>query len=177
MSESLKCMIYKSSNFIEGNICNINIQENLINTYDKLFNLKIFFNQSLNTKPENLSGKELPYILYGNTKIERGNINSFLKRLTNIDCNLEKNQDYYLDGIQYDKIEFFIMEKILLTDLQSYVDNYLYLKYLEKTSMFTRFTKFLYQPIQTIKSLFIDSKNLIYYSKIYGITCLNDVKK
>ncbi len=175
MSESLKCLIHKSSYFIEGNVCNANIQEDLIKTYDTLYNLKIKYTPSLNTKPENLSAKELPYILYGNVRIERGNINSFLKRLTNIDFNLEINDEYYLDGIQYSKYEIFIMEKIIFSDLQAYVDFYSYMKYSEKTPMFIRVIKFLFQPIQTIKSFIYDPKYLAKNNMIYGITTLKNV--
>lgn len=175
MSESLKCTLLRSSNFIEGNTCNINIYETIITTYDKIFNLKIKYSQSLNSKPENLSPKELPYLLYGATKIERGNLKSFLKRLTNIDYNLSLTDDYYLDGIQYSKMEFFNLEKIILSDLQAYADNYLYLKSLENTGMFKRVSKFVYQPIQTIRSIFFDSRNLVYNSKQFGITDSNNV--
>lgn len=175
MSESLKCMAHRNSTFIEGNICNVNIHEFLINTYNKLFNLQISFNQSLSTNPENLSNKNLPFILYGSNKIDRGSVNSFLKRLTNIDFNLGLNEEMYLDDIQYSKLDFFILEKIILSDLQAYVDNYVYLKYLEKTSMFTKIFKFIYQPIRTLKAFFGDSKNFLHNAKHYGFTNTTDV--
>ena len=175
MSEPLKCTLLRSSNFIQGNTCNININETIITTYDKLFNLRIKYSQSLNSKPENLSPKEFPCMLYGLTKIERGNLNSFLKQLTKIDYNLNLKDDYYLDGIQYSKMEFFILEKIILSELQVYVDSYLYLKSFEDSGMFKRVIKFLYQPMQSARSIFFDSRNLVYNSSQYGITDNNYV--
>jgi len=175
MSESLKCTLLRHSDFIEGNICNSNLYETIITTYDKLFRLEIKYSESLNTRAENLSPKELPCLVYGATKIERGNLNSFLKRLTDIDFNLSLAREYYSDGIQYSKIEFFILEKIILSDLQTYCDNYLYLKTHGEYGMFKRVTKFLYQPIQTIKSVFWDSRNLVHNSKLYGINGSNHV--
>lgn len=175
MSETIKCSLLKQSTFIEGNRCNLNILEPIITTYDKLFNLKIKYNYSINPKAENLSNKEIPYIIYGSTKIERQNLNSFFKRLTNIDYELSLTDNFYLDGIQYSKTEFFILEKIILTDLQYYVDLYMYLKSQEDCGMFIRITEFIYQPIQSIKSIVSDFKSLFFHTNQYGMTESNNV--
>ena len=104
MSENIKCMLYSTSNFIEGNLCNSNILQLVCQTYDELYNLKINFSYTLNSTSENLSCKNLPYIMYGDIKIERPNIHSFLKKFTNIDSHFNLDEANIDDDRLFDPI-------------------------------------------------------------------------
>jgi hypothetical protein len=174
--EKIYCTTNQYSIICEGNVCSVDVNENICKIYNDLFSLGIIFSKSLNNSGGNLSAKNCPFLLYGPIKIDGGNFNSFFKRLTKIDSQLEVN-DYCLKNVTLSQADFLFFEKMILVDLQAHINLYTYLKFFKKLNWFTRFMRFILQPINSIFTSSNDNKNLEFFSIYFDISDKNDVKK
>jgi hypothetical protein len=172
--EKIYCSTNQSSIIWEGNICCVDINEYLSSIYNRIFSLGIIYSKSLNSSEGTLSAKNNPYLLYGPIKIEGGNFNSFFKRLTKIDSQLELN-DYCFSNVTLSQADFLYFEKMILVDLQAQINLYIYLKFFKRLNWFTRIIRFIVQPFKCLITSTNDTKNLEFFTAYFEISDKNDV--
>jgi hypothetical protein len=166
------CILHTSSFFIEGNINNISILQELIYSFNAVYNLGLKFIFSLNNSTTNLIVNDLPVIIFGNHVINKGNIFSFLKQFVKI---RDKYSFKSLDSLNTDelylkKIQIENLEKIILTDLQLILNYYSSYINSEKTNFFWKFIKFLLQPIKSVKTNKNDKSLNLEITKMIGVS-------
>lgn len=165
----IKCIVHRSSSFVEGNINHVSIQQELCFVYNALFRLNFHFVSSFNNSTSNLIIENLPMIIFGYHTIKKGNIHYFLKELVRI-----KDVTSLVDPKDKDKeimkIEFENLERMILSDLQILLNYYNYIQINDKTSFFYRFVKSLYQPYKALSSINNDSKMIKEISKFMGVS-------
>jgi hypothetical protein len=167
-TERINCSVHSYSYFIEGNLNNVSIIQEMCLIYNSLFNLNFTFTNSLNKNYSNLAIEELPVLNYGNLNIKRNYLNSFLKELVGLDkfCPVTCTK---MD-IEEIKFQIEIIEKNILSDLQLALNFFNYFQHYEKTKYLWKFVKFLYQPLVMLKSSFNERKLILEITRLVGIS-------
>ena len=164
----LNCTMHSYSFYIEGNINNVSIIQEMCSIYNTLFKLNFSFTNSLNKQYSNFVMADLPLIYYEGLQIKRNSLNYFLKNLVKLD-----QFRYPGDNIETSRnVEFQIeiLEKIILSDLQSALNFYNYFHDNEKTKYLWKFIKFLYQPFVMLKSSLKERKIIKEITRQLGIS-------
>jgi hypothetical protein len=152
----IRCILHKNSYFVEGNINNISIEQEMCLIFNKIYDLKIKFTESYNTLNSNLMVNNLPCVNYGGVNVKRENIYWFFREL------LKFNED--------ENFKSGLIEKVILYDLQVCLNYFNYCHSYEKTKYIWKFFKFLYQPLRVFKTNSNDKNMLREITKSVGIS-------
>jgi hypothetical protein len=169
LNSRINLIYHTNSNYLTGNMNYVSLHQILTNIYDKLFKLNIRYTKSLSNKNCNVIIENLPLITYGVNHVKRQNIHLFFKKLTNID------KDWEFVRLENVKSEALELENLIFTDLQLFLSLYNYHQNKEKDSIIKNLIKFMYQPIDSIKTYYNDKSVLDEVKRVFEIQNKNEV--
>ena len=159
----VNCYIMTDSIVIEGNLNHISILTNIIQTYDKLFNLNLKYNYSFNTSASNMKIDHLPCI-YNNGKIINKNeiYNFFIKTIEyNRSSELKKENNNEINLIECN-----LLKNMIINDFQSLIN---YINYHKNKNILGNSLRFLIQPYKKLNGLWVDMKEIKYIETTFNI--------
>jgi hypothetical protein len=139
---------------IEGNLNHISILTNIIQTYDKLFNLNLKYNFSFNTSASNMKIDHLPCI-YNNGKIINKNeiFKFFTKTIEyNRSSELKKENDNEINLIECN-----LLKNMIINDFQALIN---YINYHKNKNILGNSLRFIIQPYKKLNGLWVDYKEI-----------------
>ena len=173
-TQKLQIMIDAKSNFLEDNTCAKSIHQILCEAYIKLFKLNFEITKTNSVENSNIIDVSLPIIYYGKNFVQRENINTFLKKLTNID----KNFCQISDSNKKSHIEK--LEKIILSELPVLLGLYSHYMNKKQSSFWKSFLKTIYNPQKTFNTFRRDIKVLKEINEVFSISeveeCINYIQ-
>ena len=159
----VNCYIMTDSIIIEGNLNHISILTNIIQTYDKLFNLNLKYNFSFNTSASNMKIDHLPCI-YNNGKIVNKNeIFKFFTKTIEYTRSLEFKKE---NNNNINIIECNLLKKMIIDDFQTLIN---YINYHKNKNILGNSLRFLIQPYKKLNGLWVDHKEVKNIEKKYNI--------
>ena len=159
----VNCYIMTDSIIIEGNLNHISILTNIIQTYDKLFNLNLKYNYSFNTSASNMKIDHLPCI-YNNGKIINKNeiFKFFTKTIEyNRSSELKKENDNEINIIENN-----LLKSMIINDFQDLIN---YINYHKNKNILGNSLRFLIQPYKKLNGLWVDYKEIKAIEKKFNI--------
>ena len=150
----VNCYIMTDSIIIEGNLNHISILTNIIQTYDKLFNLNLKYNFSFNTSASNMKIDHLPCI-YNNGKIINKNeiFKFFTKTIEyNRSSELKKENDNEINLIECN-----LLKNMIINDFQALIN---YINYHKNKNILGNSLRFIIQPYKKLNGLWVDYKEI-----------------
>ena len=170
-SHKLQIMMDANSNFIEDNTSPKSIHQILCEAYIKLLKLDFEITKTYSEDNSNIIDVSLPIIYYGKNFVQRDNLNTFFKKLTNID----KNFCEISDSITKTHIEK--LEKIILSELPVLLGFYLHNMKKKHSSSSKTILKTIYNPFKTFRTLRRNIQILKEIDQVFSISddeeCVN----
>jgi hypothetical protein len=175
----IKCIIHKFSKFVDGNINNISIYQELCYIYNTIFKLQMTFSESYNNFDSNVLVENLPTIVYANQIVRKPNIKNFLNQLLGLkspgelvkgETDIPVLSKLNSEDLVIKSIEIENLEKILFSEFQLAINYYKYIDTYDKTNSLVKIWKYIYQPWRRVKVSRNDSGLLQQITKILGIS-------
>jgi hypothetical protein len=154
-NEKILNLIYHvNSDSVEGNKNKISIHEIFITTYAKLVGLNISKTKSYSPHHSNILLETLPMVSYGINYSERNKVSKFLKEITNINTTFNFKTPVSLIHSSEK------LEKIILTDLQLFLNLINYFNYHQETPLWKKILNYIYQPRESLYTYLKDRRVL-----------------
>ena len=159
----VNCYIMTDSIVIEGNLNHISILTNIIQIYDKLFNLNLKYNYSFNTSASNMKIDHLPCIYNNGKIINKNEIYKFFTKTIEYNRSPELKKE---NNNNINLIECNLLKNMIINDFQALIN---YINYHKNKNILGNSLRFLIQPYKKLNGLWVDYKEIKAIEKKFNI--------